>query len=627
MEKKKVMTFILIVLIFLVCFLFGIYFFMFMGSNSFSDDIVDQSDYSAINDGWVCKYNDKSMEVSIPEYLDLPDDVSEITLFNTIPSEEIESGTIRYGGKNQYIEIYIDGVLRSKSSTYTDSSTEFSIVSDDFIRLVELDSNDYGKEIKVVVRVPESYTRYLRIVSAIEIGNRETFSHVHYRFNITNTISFVLNIVLSITLIAACLFLKIFKFELRSLLYFSIYLFIFCFYLLSDNYVLADLIGYSNQLFIFMCVFSKTFSSILPFFSILLLAYLSKIKLNRSEKVVFITYVFFIILNLILSILSMYYYSILSKYVVTTINCIMMIFFLVKGIIKFHTIEEKLFVSATFSIGFGLILDSFFDIFCPYLSGFYPAFWIFTRLSSSFFLSIGFLFAFVFAELGVFSTVSSRLVEQKKITEISGLKITHFEEQYKTILQSIEGVKILRHDMKHHLHSIYQMNLDGRKEDMKNYITSLLDDSSLAEYRIFCENFTINTLIGYYYKMFEKLDLLFVCNIVVPETIFIDKRNITGLLGNLLSNALEACKKVNDNKPYVDIDMKYDQSMLKINIKNSYNGKINIKDKKIVTTKDSDLHGFGLISVKKIVEHYNGYMRISYDDQTFEIGIILNNGI
>ena len=97
------------------------------------------------------------------------------------------------------------------------------------------------------------------------------------------------------------------------------------------------------------------------------------------------------------------------------------------------------------------------------------------------------------------------------------------------------------------------------------------------------------------------------------------------ILGNLLENAVEAARKV-DEKRYIKLQMKYDRNNLLLCIANNYKGRlIKTKDKKLKSTKlDAGNHGVGLASVHRAAAKYHGNVFI--DDsvpEQFLIRVVL----
>ena len=106
----------------------------------------------------------------------------------------------------------------------------------------------------------------------------------------------------------------------------------------------------------------------------------------------------------------------------------------------------------------------------------------------------------------------------------------------------------------------------------------------------------------------------------------IEDIDITAILGNLIDNALTATKKTKSK--WVKLYIKHDKGILTINTKNSFDGIVQYKDdaktfRNIVSRKSGDLHGYGLKSVKSVIEKYNGSIDVTHEDNVFNVDIML----
>lgn len=94
------------------------------------------------------------------------------------------------------------------------------------------------------------------------------------------------------------------------------------------------------------------------------------------------------------------------------------------------------------------------------------------------------------------------------------------------------------------------------------------------------------------------------------------------ILGNLMDNAIEGT--LNAEKKIIMLSMELDRKVLYINIKNSYDQVVRIKDNKLMTRKSDKIsHGIGLENIRIIVNKYNGQLDINYDENVFEVDILL----
>lgn len=107
---------------------------------------------------------------------------------------------------------------------------------------------------------------------------------------------------------------------------------------------------------------------------------------------------------------------------------------------------------------------------------------------------------------------------------------------------------------------------------------------------------------------------------------FISAVDLYTILGNVIDNAIESVLMVSDEeKKVISTSIWTKGNLLLIQIQNYMeNEKINFSEGLPVTTKNAhDGHGYGLKSVQKCVEKYNGSMDITAENHMFSLTIII----
>ena len=95
------------------------------------------------------------------------------------------------------------------------------------------------------------------------------------------------------------------------------------------------------------------------------------------------------------------------------------------------------------------------------------------------------------------------------------------------------------------------------------------------------------------------------------------------ILGNAIDNAVEAAEKVKVNR-IVNIFVTFNNDIIIIKITNPVIE--NIDTQKMITTKhDKASHGFGIISIKQLVDKYSGEVMFKCSDLIFTTSIIMSN--
>lgn len=213
---------------------------------------------------------------------------------------------------------------------------------------------------------------------------------------------------------------------------------------------------------------------------------------------------------------------------------------------------------------------------------------------------------------------------QKYEMEMLEAKAQIYASRLDDILQSEEKIKILRHDMKHHMNELKLMANRHGVVEIQEYIDRMEDFIANPKEIVNSGNMEIDSVLNYMLqKAREELKTVTV-HVLLPEKIK-HSFDINVLLGNLLENAIEAAGQT--EKQYLNVDISMQTGILKIQIANSYLGQDTVNgDAGIVwrtTKKAKEEHGIGLKSVKKIVEIHNGIMDITTQDEIFCVKLIL----
>lgn len=177
------------------------------------------------------------------------------------------------------------------------------------------------------------------------------------------------------------------------------------------------------------------------------------------------------------------------------------------------------------------------------------------------------------------------------------------------------------HDLKNELFAIKQLLLNNTDAGI-NKIDEICQVVEGMQSIVYTSNTSIDSLINSKKKEIDSNSINFKCDCYISGFDEINDMDLCILLGNLLDNAIEACLKLECNKN-IRLNFKQVDNFLNIIIKNTYN---NENNEELSTTKDNKLnHGYGLKSVKAIVEKYEGDFQVIKDDSYFTISILLKN--
>lgn len=173
--------------------------------------------------------------------------------------------------------------------------------------------------------------------------------------------------------------------------------------------------------------------------------------------------------------------------------------------------------------------------------------------------------------------------------------------------------------------------------DIKNQIATLGSRVSQEEIR------ELERAVNIYDMAFktgnEALDVLMVEKLMVCENknirldcmmegkllSFMKQSDIYSLFGNAVDNAIEAVERLSDDeRRYISVRVRSEKGMIVIHFENYYEGNLTFHKGMPQTTKeDKRYHGFGMKSIRMIVEKYQGHFSVKAQEGIFTLNILL----
>ena len=197
------------------------------------------------------------------------------------------------------------------------------------------------------------------------------------------------------------------------------------------------------------------------------------------------------------------------------------------------------------------------------------------------------------------------------------------EKKYEQASQSFRSISSVIHDTNKHL--VYLNECVERREfdEAKRYIGTAIEHIDKSYKRINTGFLPIDALVSNSLNIAEANNITFKSDIKIEkERIRMERYDLCVALGNLLDNAVEACKKVsNPEDRVISVSIVTADNSMVVHIENSAE---RIKESDFRTDKkDKLLHGYGISNVKAISEKYGGVFTIERREFSCEATLIL----
>jgi Signal transduction histidine kinase regulating citrate/malate metabolism len=213
------------------------------------------------------------------------------------------------------------------------------------------------------------------------------------------------------------------------------------------------------------------------------------------------------------------------------------------------------------------------------------------------------------------------LMESKHIDAMYQQEMELKEKFYIEVQESYEYVQSLKHDLKNQLISLYDTFTEDGGVAARKKIKELYCDLKEDDKKIYTANPVLNSILKNKLAKAEENEIKTSIKVQIPMKLNIDCGDMGILYGNILDNAIEACQKIERTERYIQLDSIFSEGMLILVIQNS---KLSVMNEQLVTTKaNARNHGIGTLSVRAVVDKYNGTVTFTDNKDYFITKAIL----
>ena len=180
-----------------------------------------------------------------------------------------------------------------------------------------------------------------------------------------------------------------------------------------------------------------------------------------------------------------------------------------------------------------------------------------------------------------------------------------------------------RHDYHNHLQSLKGYLSLNKVDQMKNYLNELETDLDSIDTLYHSGNLQLDSILNAKLAIAEKGQIRIHCDASIPPQLHVSDLDLCVILGNLLDNAIESCRKIkNPDERFIRVYIGILKKQLYISITNATSETVKQRTDHYFTTKRGD-QGHGLKRVDQVVKKYDGYLNRQNEPGVFATEIIL----
>ena len=195
------------------------------------------------------------------------------------------------------------------------------------------------------------------------------------------------------------------------------------------------------------------------------------------------------------------------------------------------------------------------------------------------------------------------------------------KKQYDISKAAMDSISIRAHDLKHHINDMMAGKEFWTSEEKQKISEEICAFNSIYK----TGNEAVDLVLTNRAMVCEKYGIEMTCMVDGKLLDFMENYDIYSLFENALDNAIDAAKKVVDQKSrFIFVNVKQNKNMISFHVENNFVDEIILKDGLPMTSnQDKDSHGFGIKSIQRTSEKYNGFVNFSHKDQVFYLDVCL----
>lgn len=194
------------------------------------------------------------------------------------------------------------------------------------------------------------------------------------------------------------------------------------------------------------------------------------------------------------------------------------------------------------------------------------------------------------------------------------------QRQYMLQKETINLINTKCHDLRHRMSNLAEHGTMGNEE-----LQEIGDAILIYDAKVNTGNEVLDIILTEKSLICREKGIKMTCLADGSKLGFMRDGDLYALFGNIVDNAIEAaCALENTEKRCISLNVGTSGAFVSISENNYYKGNIKFSDNGLpMTDKDTDYHGYGMLSIETVVKKYEGNLSVSVKDDMFRLNVLI----
>ncbi len=228
------------------------------------------------------------------------------------------------------------------------------------------------------------------------------------------------------------------------------------------------------------------------------------------------------------------------------------------------------------------------------------------------------LYSFVYTMLRQYERYAA-----EHTAKLVSMQISAMSRQLKTLQESQQESRVMRHDLRHHIRQMSVLLQRGDLESAIVYMGKYTETLDKASVRRYCKNPYLDAMFCYYLTQAEKQGIRVSSRIEVPGELALNDLNLAIVIANLLENAIIALEKLPaEAERMLYVSLRQINGQLLLEVKNPYTGELQLDENGLPLT-SVEGHGMGRLSLLDFAQKNNALIDCQTAGGVFQLRLLI----